>query len=60
MAEGYEGTVLRNFCGEYEYGQRSCNALKWKKFNTDEAKVIGAEEDKNGEGVLICQLKKRN
>ncbi len=57
MAEGYEGTVLRNFCGEYEYGQRSCNALKWKKFNTDEAKVVGAEEDKNGEGVLICQLK---
>ena len=33
MSEGYEGTIMRNFCGKYEYGQRTSEALKWKKFN---------------------------
>lgn len=57
MQEGYEGTIIRNFCGMYEYGQRSADLLKLKIFQDVEAKVIGVEKDKNGEGVLICEEK---
>ena len=57
MQDGYEGTIIRNFRGIYEYGQRSADLLKWKLFTSTEAKVIGVEKDKNGEGVLICEEK---
>ena len=55
MQQGYEGTIIRNFKGNYEYGQRSNDLLKWKLFKEDEALVIDVEEDKNGEGVLVCK-----
>ena len=57
MQEGYEGSIIRNFRGIYEYGQRSADLLKWKLFVDCEAKIIGVEKDKNGEGVLICEEK---
>lgn len=57
MQDGYEGTIIRNFRGMYEYGQRSADLLKWKIFQDSEAKIIGVEKDKNGEGVLICEEK---
>lgn len=55
MSQGYEGTIIRNFDGKYEYGQRSNDLLKWKLFQDTEAEVVDVEEDKNGEGVLICR-----
>lgn len=55
MEHGYEGAILRNFDGKYEFGQRSNDLLKWKLFNDTEAEAIDVEEDKNGEGVLICR-----
>ena len=55
MSQGYEGTIIRNFEGKYEYGQRSNDLLKWKLFQDTEAEVVDVEEDKNGEGVLICR-----
>lgn len=54
MQQGFEGTMIRNFNGKYEFCQRSSDLLKWKIFYTAEAKVIGSREDKNGEGVLDC------
>lgn len=54
MQNGFEGTMIRNFKGLYEYGQRSSDLQKWKIFFTAEAKVVGSTEDKNGEGVLDC------
>lgn len=57
MQEGYEGTIIRNLDGKYEYGQRSNDLLKWKLFESDEAKVFDVEQDKNQEGVLCCKLK---
>ncbi|QGZ16252.1 DNA ligase [Erwinia phage Hena1] len=54
MQAGFEGTMIRNFKGLYEYGQRSSDLQKWKIFQTAEAKVTGSKEDKNGEGVLDC------
>ena len=55
MSQGYEGTIIRNFEGKYEYGQRSNDLLKWKLFQDTEAEVVDLEEDKNGEGILICR-----
>lgn len=54
MQMGFEGTIIRNFKGLYEYGQRSSDLQKWKIFQTAEAKVKDSKEDKNGEGVLDC------
>lgn len=54
MQDGFEGTMIRNFKGRYEYGQRSSDLQKWKIFQTAEAKVLDSKEDKNGEGVLDC------
>lgn len=54
MLDSYEGSMVRNFKGRYEFCQRSTDLIKWKIFQNAEAKVIGSREDKNGEGVLEC------
>lgn len=55
MQRGYEGAIIRNFKGVYEFNQRSSDLLKWKLFQDTEAKVVDVELDKNGEGILICE-----
>lgn len=57
MEQGYEGTIIRNLKGKYEFGQRSNDLLKWKVFESDEAFVYDVEIDKNEEGVLLCRMK---
>lgn len=57
MTGGFEGVIIRNFKGLYEFGQRSSDLLKWKLFQDGEAKVLDSVEDKNGEGVLFCEEK---
>jgi predicted DNA-binding WGR domain protein len=54
MAEGYEGTIVRNLKGKYEYNHRSNDLIKVKVMQDSEAKVIACREDRNGEGVLTC------
>ncbi len=54
MEAGFEGVIIRNFKGKYEFGQRSSDLQKWKMFQSAEALVTGSTEDKNGEGVLDC------
>lgn len=56
MDQGYEGTILRNLNGKYEFGQRSNDLLKWKVFESTEALVYNVGIDKNGEGVLLCKM----
>lgn len=53
--EGYEGIILRNHKGLYEFNQRSNDLIKWKLFQDSEAVVLKSREDKNGEGVLLCK-----
>lgn len=55
MEQGFEGSIIRNFKGVYEFGQRSSDLQKWKQFQDGEAKVLDSVEDKNGEGVLLCE-----
>lgn len=57
MQQGFEGAIIRNFKGLYEFGQRSSDLQKWKLFQDGEAKVLDSVEDKNGEGVLLCEEK---
>lgn len=54
MDNGYEGTIVRNLKGKYEYNHRSSDLIKVKIMQDSEALVTGCREDKNGEGVLTC------
>lgn len=56
MGAGFEGLMLRSLEGVYAYNHRSPDLMKWKEFVDCEAKVTDVREDKNGEGVLTCQL----
>lgn len=53
---GYEGIMLRNTKGLYEYGYESSDLLKWKNMETAEAFVYEVGFDKTGQGVLYCRL----
>lgn len=57
LASGYEGLMLRNFFGIYEFGQRSSDLQKWKEFQTIEVKITGYSIDKNSECLLEYVLK---
>ena len=53
--EGYEGAMVRNYDGLYEFGFRSNDLIKFKNMHESEAKVIGREKDeKSDEGKLVC------
>jgi len=53
---GYEGSVWRNVYGQYEFGKRSYDVIKRKPRQETEARVVSVEEDKNQQGVLLCEL----
>lgn len=53
---GFEGIVLRNHDGMYEYNHRSADMQKWKLMQDLEALIINAEGDKNGEAVYTLEL----
>lgn len=57
IKQGYEGIMLRNVDGKYEFNHRSASLQKWKLMQDLEARVLSVEEDKNGEGVLTCHMK---
>lgn len=52
VERGYEGVVLWNPEGLYEFGMRSNDVFKYKPRYDAEAKVVSVTKDKNGEGVL--------
>jgi len=56
MEGGYEGIIVRNFKGVYEFNFRSSDLIKWKIFQTIEVFVEGYEVDKNDELLLYCRL----
>lgn len=55
VKQGYEGAILRNFNGEYEFGKRSYDLQKLKFRQSAESVVVSVTQDKNGDGVLLCQ-----
>lgn len=55
--DGYEGLILRNKEGLYEYGYESSDLLKWKNMESDEAFVYDVGFDKIKQGILFCKTK---
>lgn len=56
-SQGYEGIMIRNTYGEYEIANRSSHLLKYKAFQTEEYKIVGAEEGRGkdaGTVIWIC------
>ena len=53
---GFEGLMLRNLTGKYEWNNRSRDLQKWKDFQDVEAKVESFEEDALGEAVYWLRL----
>lgn len=52
---GYEGGMLRNEDGMYEFGKRSYDLQKLKFRQDAEAIVVSVQMDKNKNGVLLCK-----
>ena len=60
VAAGYEGLIVRNFDGVYEFSYRSYNLLKVKSFDDGEFLTIGIERGVgkfSNVGIFICQTK---
>lgn len=55
VAEGYEGSMIRNCSGLYKVNGRSYDLLKNKDFDDDEFEIIGAEQNK-GKQVNQCSI----
>ena len=55
VSRGYEGMMYRNAKGLYEHGKRSYDLIKRKGSVDFEALVLSVEEDKNGDGVMLCK-----
>lgn len=56
LKQGAEGMVYRNFAALYQFGKRSYDLIKRKPRQDSEALILSVREDKNGDGVLTCQL----
>lgn len=56
-SQGYEGIMIRDAEGLYKLAERSNTLLKFKAFQTEEYKIVGAEEGKGrdaGTVIWIC------
>jgi len=54
---GYEGIMIRDRQGLYKLSERSNHLLKFKRFQTEEYRIVGAEEGKGkdkGTVIWIC------
>lgn len=60
---GYEGTIIRNFHGKYDVGNRSPNLQKYKEFQDGEFRIVSVEEGVGsfvGKAVFVCQTENGN
>jgi len=58
VSQGYEGAMLRNPQGRYEFGYRSNDLLKVKSFQDAEFEVVGVRDGRGkmeGKSILICR-----
>ena len=55
IKDGYEGIVIRNPDGLYEYNVRSSDVFKYKVALDSEYMITGVSVDKNGEAVFTMQ-----
>lgn len=58
VSEGYEGVIIRNLDGEYEFGFRSNNLIKYKEFNDAEFEIVDVVEATGrdcGTAIFVCK-----
>lgn len=55
---GYEGIILRDSGGVYNFGNRTTGIIKYKVAESEEFKVLDFELDKKGAGVPVCAYTK--
>ncbi len=56
LSEGFEGIMLRNLNGFYEFqNKRSNDLLKYKLMEDSECRVLSCEEDKNEQGLFTVE-----
>ncbi len=53
--QGYEGIIIRNVDGFYEFNKRSHNLLKYKEWMDDEFLIVNIEKRKDDCAVLVCK-----
>ena len=57
ISEGFEGVVVKNLGGIYEYNKKSYNVLRTKEFKKGEFKIVGAKEGSGSQkGAVIWQI----
>ena len=58
VSEGYEGAIIRNMKGEYEFGSRSNDLIKLKVFNDEEFEITDiVEATGRDSGTAVFVLK---
>lgn len=57
VEEGYEGIIIRNYSGLYEYNTRSTDVFKMKVALSEEFLITGYSEDKYHHPVFTCNSK---
>ncbi len=56
LSEDFEGIMLRNLNGYYEFqNKRSNDLLKYKLMEDSECKVLSCQKDKNGQGLFTVE-----
>lgn len=58
VEQGYEGVIIRNLDGMYEFGFRSNNLIKFKKFDDSEFEITDVVEATGrdaGTAVFVCK-----
>lgn len=59
VANGYEGVIIRNSDGVYEFGFRSNNLIKYKEFEVEEFKIVDVVEATGrdeGTAIFVCSV----
>lgn len=56
VADGYEGVMVRQGFGEYQYNHRSPWLQKYKEFLDEEFEIVDVKKDNDGLGVPVCKL----
>jgi len=56
LAQGFEGSMLRNPSAKYQQGKRSSDILKMKPLFDTEVEVIDIEPSDTGFGLCVCRI----
>lgn len=58
VGQGYEGAIIRNTRGLYEFGFRSNDLIKLKRFDTEEFQIVDVVEASGrdeGTAIFVCE-----